>query len=354
MDDSDDFEYDPSKYPKRTQEEIDKDVEEFINHPLNVKNFDPKMLEDENFQAIQALVYEGTPDEVASRFLARGDEYLIKKIPKQYLEAAKTSYESGIEQNPESKDTNYRLLFGKASVNFLSRNYGRCIEDVEKALKIKENEEAYHLIARTLEKLQKYDKLVDICKKILKINPESKEAKHMMMGAMIELKKIEDKQREINEKKKKEKEKEQIIQKAMKDRNIKIGKRLQDIPDEFRGKTYLDADNYLHFPLLLLYDEYLQSDFIQDFHEMMSLEEQFQEVFSERAGWDTDGKYKLGNVEAYYESNSSASGYKYVKCDLNTPLVEILSEKYHTVPEFPVIHVVANNSPFREHFIKEK
>ena len=54
---------------KRTQEEIDQDIEFFVNHPLNVKVITPEMLERPEFQALAALAYDGTPDEVALNFL---------------------------------------------------------------------------------------------------------------------------------------------------------------------------------------------------------------------------------------------------------------------------------------------
>lgn len=54
--------------PKRTQEEQDRDLEEWMAHPLNCKEPTAAMLERPEFQALQNLAYEGTPIEVATNF----------------------------------------------------------------------------------------------------------------------------------------------------------------------------------------------------------------------------------------------------------------------------------------------
>lgn len=41
-----------AKRPKRSQEEVEKDVEEFLNHPLNVKELTPEMMQRPEFQAL--------------------------------------------------------------------------------------------------------------------------------------------------------------------------------------------------------------------------------------------------------------------------------------------------------------
>jgi hypothetical protein len=62
--------------PPRTQEEIDQEIDDFCNHPLNVKKITPEMLERPEYQALQALAYEGTPDEVGQNFVQCGMDNL--------------------------------------------------------------------------------------------------------------------------------------------------------------------------------------------------------------------------------------------------------------------------------------
>jgi len=55
-------------FPKLTPEEEEKEMEEWINHPLNCKELTPQMLERPEFQALIAMSHEGTPAEVQNNF----------------------------------------------------------------------------------------------------------------------------------------------------------------------------------------------------------------------------------------------------------------------------------------------
>ena len=41
--------------PERTEEEVEADWEEWLQHPLNCKELTPAMMEREEFQALQAM-----------------------------------------------------------------------------------------------------------------------------------------------------------------------------------------------------------------------------------------------------------------------------------------------------------
>lgn len=69
--------------PKRTPEEEEADLDEFLNHPLNCKKITPEMLELPEFQALQAMAYEGSPDEVGKNFLTHALEQLEKVLLKK-------------------------------------------------------------------------------------------------------------------------------------------------------------------------------------------------------------------------------------------------------------------------------
>lgn len=79
----DDFDYDSVVYPKRPQAEIDADIDFFVNHPLNARQLTPEMLELPEFQALQALQHDGSPDEIATNFLNHGYDSLNKVVMKE-------------------------------------------------------------------------------------------------------------------------------------------------------------------------------------------------------------------------------------------------------------------------------
>ena len=62
--------------PKRSQEEAERDLEEFVKHPLNCSEVTPEMLEQPEYQALQAMAYDGSPEEVAKNFL----EHALKQL----------------------------------------------------------------------------------------------------------------------------------------------------------------------------------------------------------------------------------------------------------------------------------
>lgn len=69
-----------ASFPVRSKEEQEADFEEFMKHPLNCGEITPEMLEQPEFQALQQLAYEGTPDEVAGNFKNHAYEQLNKLV----------------------------------------------------------------------------------------------------------------------------------------------------------------------------------------------------------------------------------------------------------------------------------
>jgi hypothetical protein len=104
----DDFEW--PQMPKRSQEEIDADVEFFINHPIVAKKITPEMMERPEYQALSELLHEGTPDEVAKNFMNHGYEYLNKVVLKESknqttdIEQALYCFDEGMEYRKDLKD----------------------------------------------------------------------------------------------------------------------------------------------------------------------------------------------------------------------------------------------------------
>ena len=94
------------------------------------------------------------------------------------------------------------------------------------------------------------------------------------------------------------------------------------------------------------------------------MDDHLEEIFAERAPWDESGKYKFDNIEVYFEADSTTpldpkdkardkSGKKYIKCSMDETLLEILKNKFHIVPQYPVLKIVAKNTAHREAFLKE-
>ena len=50
-------------------------------------------------------------------------------------------------------------------------------------------------------------------------------------------------------------------------KKIKLGKKSHHLPDMYEQSITIDKKGLLHFPVLILYDEFMQTDFIQDWPE---------------------------------------------------------------------------------------
>jgi len=59
------------------------DIEYFTNHPLNCKELTPEVMARPEFQALQSLAYDGTPEEVCSNFRDHAFEALNTVLSKQ-------------------------------------------------------------------------------------------------------------------------------------------------------------------------------------------------------------------------------------------------------------------------------
>ena len=51
----------------------------------------------------------------------------------------------------------------------------------------------------------------------------------------------------------------------MREKNFKVGQKLHFLPDQIGAEVWLTDDEVIHFPVIILYDESMQSDLIQDF-----------------------------------------------------------------------------------------
>lgn len=70
--------YQESEQARKELLEEDPSLKELFDHPLNANKITPELLASPEFQAIQSLVYEGEPEEVAQNFLIHGSESLEK------------------------------------------------------------------------------------------------------------------------------------------------------------------------------------------------------------------------------------------------------------------------------------
>ena len=117
------------------------------------------------------------------------------------------------------------------------------------------------------------------------------------------------------------------VYRNLRKKKCKIGKKVHHLPESVELQISEDDDGKLHFPVLLLYDEFMATDFIQDWQEDLILKDALRPVFAEQAPWDQEGDYRLDTIEVYFEAEQTKpldpkdaaekkSTKKHIKCEL--------------------------------------
>lgn len=194
----------------------------------------------------------------------------------------------------------YQLLTGRAKTNILVGQFGKVKEDCLEALKFRHTEQVYILLARSRMFIERYREAVEYLEAGLKMIPDSK--------ALVTLRK-DAKEREAKELQRIDevstmqiltKDKKMAVYRNMRAKKVKVGKKVHFLPEIVEVAIKEDNKGLLHFPVLILYEEYMVTDFIQDWPENSTLREQLTPVFAEQAPWDEQAKYRMDNIEVYF------------------------------------------------------
>ncbi|KAH9785080.1 TPR REGION domain-containing protein [Citrus sinensis] len=216
----------------------------------------------------------------------KGNEY-VKKGKKHYYDAI-DCYTRAINQNVLSDSENSVLYANRAHVNLLLGNYRRALTDTEEALKLcPTNVKAHYRAAKASSSLNLLNDAKSFCEKGLEQDPDNKELKKLAVE--IDSRKREQEAREAQVSKAVGEAKNLLS--AIEDRGLKIGKATFQELTGLR-KPFLDKNNILHWPVLLLYAEVMSSDFIEDFCET---------DICPPLAWDKEHSYTREAIELYYE-----------------------------------------------------
>ncbi|KAK2501286.1 hypothetical protein MC885_014471 [Smutsia gigantea] len=326
--------------------------EEFEKIPLFMKKapseIDPK--ENPDLACLQSIIFDEdrSPEEQAKTYKDEGNDYFKEKDYKK----AVISYTEGLKKKCADPGLNAVLYTNRAAAQYHLGNFRSALNDVMAARKLK----PCHLKAVVrgalchLE-LKNFAEAVNWCDEGLRI--DAKEKKLLEMRAKADkLKRTE--QRDIRKaklKEKKEQNQNEALLQAIKARNIRLSSEVvdkdEDSASEVLGELFLDElssenpygarlsvddQGRLSWPVLLLYPEYAQSDFISAFHEdsrdcdvgkqimdywypkstryILRFIDHLMVMFAEMPSWDLEQKYCPDNLEVYFEDEDKAELYR--------------------------------------------
>ncbi|RHY91982.1 hypothetical protein DYB37_001956 [Aphanomyces astaci] len=297
--------------------------------------FDDHILEDDVMvDAMMALVDEGeTPETLALACKTKGNQHYsdARKFNKNYYTYAIDEYTKGVSYalKAVSDPTDPEVLQGynfdepivltqllaamfnnRAACHLAIKNFGSCRSDAARALKLEpSNIKALFRGAKASSMLKKPDDTLRYCKVGLKVDPTHKDLLSLQATGLVQL----EEQRVEAELDAFQRQKRRAMTNKYKQlcnlRHVRVGPAV--ISDrrvtDFEGKADLNPDTgNLAWPVLFLYDEYGQSDFIQQFDEQDMFVEHLANMFPEEGAlcmWDARGDYKASQLVVYAVAN---------------------------------------------------
>ncbi|KAJ3221980.1 hypothetical protein HK099_002843 [Clydaea vesicula] len=315
-----------ASFPNR-QKTVEQMMKELDETPLFMKTLPKDSEDNDTLQAINSLIYDDDPLEIALNFKNQGNEFYAEKNFKQ----AKIYYEKALAQtfNKENNQNELycSLLLNRAACNLELENFGSVLKDCAIALKIDPNNiKGWFRCAKACLILEKLDEAEDCI--VRGLNIDKKNTSILNLKNSLDIKK---KEAELKNKIKKERE-ESILKTEKKLKSILLQRKIQIFdhenkvtlnPPTFRHplggeqRVHLDQDD-LVWPLMILYPEYGESDFIAEFHELTTFKEQLEVMFENTAPFDIENKYKIENLVVYFFLMSGADKKLYKIEDIET------------------------------------
>lgn len=341
--------------------------QEMENHPFfNSKVEDGAELSP-LMQGMQDLKYspeENSPEELAANYKEDGNFNF--KCGKYRFAVA--SYSEGLKARCSDELLNTQLLSNRAAAQFRIGNFRSALIDCRMALvNTSGHRKALVKGAECCLRLRRHSECVDLCDQglslLTKDDEELLELRRTAVKAKAELER--DERRRAAAEKKERAERRRILE-AIEKRGIAVKRsakgaaedlELSDLepthPAALRKQVHFTEQGNLAWPVLFLYPEHGETDFIEEFLEDDAFADHLNAMFgpeSPPAPWDLDSKYRSGVLRLYFEDRD----HNLVSVDTGKSLLSVLGDsKYIVTGGTPGFIVVVDNSDFHREFVKK-
>ncbi|KAF9535006.1 40S ribosomal protein S7 [Crepidotus variabilis] len=288
----------PLPLPRPTEDET---LSAFDSVPLFMKSIPDEGTEDIALAALQSLVYEGPPDEVAQNFKEQGNEYFKGK---RYREAI-GFYTQGVDAKPTDKGILEALLLNRAACNLELQNYGSVLRDCSKVLSSNfTSSKAFYRSGQALLRLGRLNEAMDCCERCLSYDTTN-DGMLALKEKVLKLKEEADlKAKKKLEQLQKDQRAKVALQMAYRERNLVIynkpGGSTSPVVPHFDTEDPTGAT--LIFPVFFLYPQHATSDIISNFNEDTAFVAHLETMFPPQApppDWDTKGEYITNQLVVY-------------------------------------------------------
>ncbi|NXH75981.1 TTC4 protein, partial [Hydrobates tethys] len=295
-----------------------------------------------------------------------GNEYFREK---DYRRAV-IAYTEGLKKSCEDPELNAVLHTNRGAAQFYLGNYRSALSDAIQAKKLKPTHlKAIIRGALCHMELKNFSEAIAWCEEGLRI--DSKEKKLVEMRAKADKLKLEETLLEVRTDFSAHWQSRAVMgTDLLCERNIKLvlepSNEEEEISDGLAeisldgfhsdnatgAKVHLDADGNLNWPVLFLYPEHEQTDFIAAFHENSRFIDHLMVMFAELPPWDLERKYLPSNLELYFEDEERAEMY-----ELNpehTLLQVLRHQRYFVKAGTPTVLAFVKHSPFSKKYFSGK
>lgn len=356
--------------------------EEFDRIPMFMKSapdeIDPQKYPE--LACLQSIIHDDSrpPEELAMSLKDEGNEFFKDKK----YEKAVIAYTAGLLKKCGDQDLNVVLLTNRAAAHFHLGNMRSAFNDAVAARKMKPDHfKALIRGAQCCLELRNYSEAILWCDEGLKLQPTDKKLRELRAAADKHKRAAERDARKAKAKEKKMHGEKDALLAAIKDRGIKLfqsvnprrrGSDSEDEEEEERSsaaiaqlsldglssrevgeaQVFQDQEGRLHWPVLFLYPEHQQSDFISAFDENSCFIDHLSVMFEELPPWDADRKYQTQNLQLYFEDEEKETLYQ---VHLEASLLNTLQHKRFFVKAgTPSFMVLVNGSSFCNQFLSGK
>ncbi|XP_062854149.1 tetratricopeptide repeat protein 4 [Trichomycterus rosablanca] len=350
--------------------------EEFDKIPMFMKSapeeIDP--VKHPDLACIQSIIHDDDrpPEEQARSLKDEGNEYFKEKN----YEKAVLSYTAGLKKNCTDADLNAVLHTNRAAAQFHLGNMRSALNDASAARKLKPDHiKAIIRGAQCCIELRNHADALRWCDQGLRMQPTDKKLQELRATADKQKRAADRDARKAKAQEKKQQGERSALLAAIKDRGIRLrkeekprggGSDSEEDGDETGSsldglgsqeatgaQVYLDEQGALHWPVLFLYPEHQQTDFISAFCENSSFIDHIAVMFGEELPpWDTDRKYHLLNLQVFFEDHDSGHLYE---VNPETSLLQILQHPRFSVKAgTPSFILLVTGSAFRKQFLSGK
>ena len=277
--------------------------EELANHPFFKKQFEDGEELSPLMQGLQDLKYspdDNTPEELAKNYKEDGNfNFKCKKY-----RFAVASYTEGLKARCSDSELNAQLLTNRAAAQFHIGNFRSSLLDCQAALKLVPGHmKAIVRGAECQSRLSHFPACIEWCDRGLEVDSQHQQLLKLRQESVNQEKALERDRRKRQMEEKRKKVAETVLMDLIKQRGIKVsgardgsGLDLSDLepchPAALHKKVHVE-ENILVWPVLFLYPEFGETDFIEEFREEDKFSDHLEVMFGvgvERPPWDIEAR----------------------------------------------------------------